>query len=90
MQGDYEIGPAVVSRSVEDEIVIVDLNSEAYFGLDRVGSVVWAGLEQRKPVPEIVQGIVDRFDVAPARAGRDVERLLGELVRAGLVRRLAP
>ncbi len=85
----YEIGAGVVSRLVGDETVLVQLDSETYFGLNRTGSVVWAALEKRTPVAEIVTAIVDRFDVPAARAAGDIGTLLDELERFGLARRSA-
>jgi coenzyme PQQ synthesis protein D (PqqD) len=85
----YEIGPGVVSRLVGDEVVLVHLDSETYFGLNRTGSVVWAQLEKRRSMPEIVTAIVDRFEVPATRAAADIRALLDELERFGLARRCA-
>ncbi|MDQ4022011.1 MAG: PqqD family protein [Actinomycetota bacterium] len=85
----YDIGTGVVSRLVGDEMILVHLDSETYFGLNRTGSVIWTELERRTPVPEIVTAIVDRFDVSAERAAADVRTLLDELGRFGLARRSA-
>lgn len=85
----HEIGAGVVSRLVGDEMVLVHLDSETYFGLNRTGSVVWAELEKRTPVAEIVTAIVDRFDVSAESAAADIRTLLEELERFGLARRSA-
>jgi len=82
----YEIGTAVVSRIVGDETVIVDLETETYFGLNQVGSVIWSEMEKRASVPAIVDVVVGRFDVSSERATEDVRTLLGDLQRAGLAR----
>jgi Coenzyme PQQ synthesis protein D (PqqD). len=81
----FEIGSAVVSQPVGAETVIVDLGTEAYFGLDRVGSIIWSELEKGTAVPAIVDVIVGRFEVPAHQAAADVRRLLGELERAKLV-----
>jgi Coenzyme PQQ synthesis protein D (PqqD) len=85
----YDIGTGVVSRLIGDETVLVHLGSEMYYGLNRTGSVVWAELEKRTPIPDIIKVIVDRFDVSTERAAADVRALLGELERLGLARRSA-
>lgn len=82
-----EIGSAVVSQPVGAETVIVDLRTEACFGLDRVGSIIWSELVKGTAVPAIVDVIVGRFDVPVHVAAADVRRLLGELQRAELVGR---
>lgn len=83
----HEIGTGVVSRLVGDEMVLVDLDSETYFGLNRTGSVIWTELEKRTPLHEIVTVIVDRFDVSAQQAAADIQTLLDELERFGLARR---
>jgi coenzyme PQQ synthesis protein D (PqqD) len=77
----------VVSRFIGDEMVLVHLDSEMYFGLNRTGSVIWGELEKRTPVTQIVTLIVDRFDVSVERTAADVHTLLYELERFGLARR---
>lgn len=79
----YDIGTGVVSRLIGDETVLVHLGSEMYYGLNRTGSIVWAELEKRTPVPDIITAIVDRFDVSTERATADVRALLCELERFG-------
>lgn len=81
----YELCPAVVSQSVGGETVIIDMQTETYFGLNGVGSVVWSLLAGSASVQEIVDVVVDRFDVTTERAVADIRRLLDELEEAGLV-----
>jgi len=85
----YDVGTEVVSRLIGDEMVLVHLGTEMCYGLNRTGSVIWAGLEKHTPVPDIVTTIVDRFDVATERAAADVRAVLDELERLGLARRCA-
>ena len=74
-----------LTSAVGDEMVIMDLRSEKYFGLNRSGAIVWAGLEGGSPLSEIAARLAERFDVAAERAERDVADLVDELLRAGLV-----
>ena len=81
----YRISPAVVSRAVADETVIVDLDTETYFGLNRVGSAVWAELEEGTCATAIAQVIADRFDVSLRAAHDDILAFVADLRRAGLL-----
>jgi hypothetical protein len=83
----YDVPIAVASRMVDGETVIVDLESEMYFGLNRVGSVVWGELQQRAPVSQIVATVISRFDVPEEQANADVRTLIHDLEAAGLLRR---
>jgi hypothetical protein len=85
----YEVDSAVASRVVDGETVIVDLESETYFGLNRVGSVIWDELQRRASVAEIVAAVTARFDVSTELAEADVRTLISDLEAAGLLRRPA-
>lgn len=86
----FEAVPGTASAAVGDEVVLVDLSAEHYFGLNKVGAVIWAELSRGVTVDEVVGAVVARFDVSVERAAADVARLLTELDRAGLVRRRIP
>ena len=56
------ISPEVLFQEVSGEIVLLDLASESYFGLDEIGARIWALLNEEKTVGQIVgvllEGIV--------------------------------
>ena len=68
--------PDVVSRVVSGEVLIVDLKSGHYFGLDPVGTRIWELIAEKGTFGGILEGIVAEFDVEPGRAEKG-------LVRAG-------
>jgi hypothetical protein len=80
-----EIPESVLTREIDGELVLLDLRSETYFGLDDVGTRFWAALAQHATLPEARRALLEEFDVEPARLERDLARLLGELEAHGLV-----
>jgi hypothetical protein len=74
-----------VSCEVGGEVVILQLDTGTYYGLDPVGSRIWALLQQPRTLGEIRDALVAEYAVAPARLERDVLRLLVRLERAGLI-----
>jgi hypothetical protein len=74
-----------VSSQVEGETVILHMGSGTYFGLDQVGTHVWEQLREPRTLAELRDGVVARFEVAPERAERDLQRLLADLEDQGLV-----
>lgn len=77
--------PDVVSRVVSGEVLIVDLKSGHYFGLDPVGTRIWELIPERGTFGGILESMLAEFDVEPGRLREDLERILGELVEKGLV-----
>lgn len=74
-----------VSTEVKGETVLLQLKNGKYYSLNRVGSVVWARLNEPTAVADVVDAVVKQFDVERAQCERDVMQLLGLLEDAGFV-----
>jgi hypothetical protein len=82
----YTAPSGVHARHFGDELVILDLASGTYFGLDQVGAAIWDGLLAGLSAPEIAEQICASYDVEPTRAANDVTDLVSRLLREGLLR----
>lgn len=80
------IPPTVISRDLEGETVMLNLDTGIYFGLDPVGTVIWKHLQDAAPLREVRDRIVTEFDVTADVATGDLLRLAEQLVARGLVR----
>jgi len=85
-----ELGPQPphvhVDRAyVADEVVILDLKSGVYHGLESVGARAWELMAEPRSVAEVRDQLVDEYDVEPDRCESDLLRLLEELKSNGLV-----
>ncbi len=81
----------VVTRKIEDEIIIVpiedgfaDLN-DAMFSLNETGQAVWEKLDPNKSVENICSDLVDEFNEAYEKIKKDVVALLDELYEKKLI-----
>ena len=74
----------VLSREVNGETVILDLNSECYLGLDEVGTRIWQLLKQHKNVQKVYVLILEEFDVGADTLAKDMKALIYELLDKGL------
>ena len=77
--------PSVVSAEVDNESVLLDLETDTYFGLNRLGCQVWARLQQGLTGDEIVQHLRGQFQVPEAQLRDDVRSFLRDLQAQGLV-----
>jgi len=64
--------PAVVSEAFEDEIVIIHLESGAYYSLVQSGAVIWQWLQQGMSLAEIS----NRLSVVYRLGAEEVERMV--------------
>ena len=67
------------------EIVILDLKSGTYFGLDAVGALVWSLIEQPAPLVAIRDAIMSEYDIDAEACERDILAFLNQMQAAGLV-----
>jgi hypothetical protein len=86
LDSQLRYAPDVLSRNLDGETVLLDLESGTYFGLDAVGTRIWELIGQNQPLSAILAVILDEYDVDEQRARTDLLELLGALVAKGLIR----
>lgn len=79
------IPEGVLVRDLDGESVVLNVHTEQYFGLDGVGTRMWAALAVSGSIDAACQSLVDEFEVDPAHLRADLEALVGELVDHGLL-----
>jgi hypothetical protein len=74
-----------VSTRLDDETVLLELKKGTYFGLNRVGTVIWDLIQQPRSIEAVYSAVLERYSVDSKTCERDVLRLIEELRVAGLV-----
>jgi hypothetical protein len=77
----------VIHKTVGDEIVLLDLDRGVYYGLDQVGARVWELVEADHTLPDIIDILLEEYEVTRAELERDVTTLLEQLTARGLIER---
>ncbi len=80
----FELRSDLVIEAVDDEFLILDLNSNLYFGLNELGRVIWQGIGKGKDFGEIVAQVCENFEVDEKIARVDAAEFLGDLLTRGL------
>lgn len=75
----------VLVRELEGEAILVNLETEAYFGLDEIGTRIWTELVASSSIEEACEVLEEELDVEPTTLRRDVEALVTELLEIGLL-----
>ena len=74
-----------LATDLGNEMVLFNTQNEKYYGLNDVGTRVWALIQKPKTVGEIVKIIAGEYDVEPEQFERDLTRLLQDLQSANLI-----
>ena len=72
-------------QELDGEAVLLDLNSEVYFGLDKTGCEFWKVLGAETSVENTWRMLCDRFDASPDTLATDLEAFILELLKLGLL-----
>ena len=79
------LSPDVISQEVSGETVLLDLESENYFGLDEVGTRIWQLIKETDDLNTIYTTLLDEYDVSPEHLLQDLNALLSEVEQLGLI-----
>ena len=70
---------------VDEEAVILNLKSECYFGLDKVGTSMWNALTTSESIQAAYESLLNRYDVDGATLRDDLVGFVEKLVEKDLV-----
>jgi hypothetical protein len=78
-------GEDVLFQVVDDEVVLLNLDSGEYFGLNEVGARIWVLSSKGRSLGSILKDILERYEVEAEDLIRDVMTFLHQLEEEGLV-----
>jgi hypothetical protein len=78
-------GPRIIHETIEEEVVIINLDNGNYYSLDKVGAYIWAFVESGATVGEIAEAITYRCEGGRAVIENAVNQLIAELQQEDLV-----
>jgi hypothetical protein len=76
----------IVSSDLDGETVMMSIKNGKYYGMDAIGSRIWALIKQPLSVSELCDILLGEFDVDREQCEKDVLGFLNELVEGNLVR----
>ena len=78
-------GEHVLFRQLDDEAVLLDLQSGTYFGLNDVGARAWQLILEHGRLSRVLEVLQEEYAAAPDTVERDLLALAGQLVDQKLV-----
>jgi len=78
--------PRVLCKDLGDEAILLDLETETYFGLNPAGNRLWRLLTTAPTIRDAFEVMLEEYDVAPDELERDMGALIEDLVGRGLLR----
>jgi hypothetical protein len=75
----------MTTAPIDDEIVILNLKSNNYVGLDPIGRRIWEILDTVRSVEELCRLLSLEYEADPEQIASDVLPFLNEMEKEGLV-----
>lgn len=76
----------VVSADVDEQAVLLNVDTGMYYGLDEVGARIWALMSQGKDVDAMVDALLEEYDTTAEQLKRDIGVFVDRLVQLELAR----
>jgi hypothetical protein len=81
----YRVSPWATHERLDDEAIIINLETGLYFALNGTGADAWTLLTQSGQPASVGLALARRYDVDPGAVRFDLDRLLKLLVDEGLL-----
>ena len=76
----------VFTQEVDGEMVLLDMDSENYFGLDEVGTVIWQAMQENENLKDVLVVLLEQYDVKEDILEKDLLAFTASLKKSGLVK----
>lgn len=75
----------VLTQELSGELVLLDLKSQHYFGLDPVGTRMWNALADSASIAAAYEALLAEYEVEAQRLRQDMEGFIARLLEQGLI-----
>ena len=75
----------VFAQEVDGEMVLLDMNSENYFGLDAVGTDIWQAMQENESLTDVLAVLLDQYEVEEEVLKKDLLDFVEKLQESGLI-----
>ncbi|MEA5466123.1 lasso peptide biosynthesis PqqD family chaperone [Leptothoe sp. PORK10 BA2] len=77
--------PNQIASELEGEAIILNLVSGMYYGLNEVGAKIWELIQQPCTFENILNGLLEEYDVQPDICQQDLAKILEDMKEARLI-----
>lgn len=87
--GRFIQNKSIVQSKIGEEVVMLDMDSGFYFGLNSVASVIWGLLAEEIGFETLIDRLMSQFDVERSICEVDTQELLDQMLEKNIIRKVA-
>jgi hypothetical protein len=76
---------ALLSNNLGEDVVMMDIEQGAYYGLEGVAARIWEFTETPLSVGSLCEKLTSGYEVSPEKCQQEVTTFLGDLVNRNIV-----
>ena len=88
MSAKYIQNKTVIQSKIGDEVVMLDMDSGFYFGLNSVASIIWMKLESAKSFEEVVNELLEEFSIDRQTCVNDTRVFWDQLLEKNIIKQV--
>ena len=80
-----QIKKDVIFKELDDEMIIMDMNSGRYFGLNETGAKIWSLLNDHHNIGTIINLLHDEYEISKEKCKKEVIAFIQDILDKGLI-----
>ena len=84
IEAKIEMNSSVIYQDLGGELVLLNTENGAYYGLNELGAKIWVLLKDDRSLKQICESLFSQYDVPREHLIMDVERFVNVLINDGL------
>jgi hypothetical protein len=84
----YVQNKEVIQSRIGEEVVMLDVESGFYFGLNSVGSIIWSYLSEPVSFDDLLTKLMNQFDVDKETCEADTRAFFNQLLEKNIIRKI--
>jgi hypothetical protein len=86
MKNKYIQNKKVIQSKIGDEVVMLDMDSGFYFGLNSVASIIWGKLEKEMSIDEIISDLLNDYNIDKLTCEEETKDFLEQLLEKNIIK----
>ena len=80
-----QVNAEIIDSEIDDETVMMDVETGAYYGLDSIASVIWKKIKEPTKYYDLIESLVADYEVERQQCNDDVMPLLEQMLESNLI-----
>ena len=89
MSAKYIQNKKVIQSKIGDEVVMLDMDSGFYFGLNSVASIIWGKLEKPISLEEVINELLDEYNIDRDTCEKDTMPFWAQLLDKNIIKQVS-